>query len=102
MSSQARKPPAHQAGQLEPPDDGLVAAVVAYEVDLAVDEHPPEVGRLTLVPEHLAGPEAHLDARVDQALQLVVAEPVEEGERADVGEFDHSAADPTEAPARRS
>jgi hypothetical protein len=62
---------------------------VAHQVDPSVDENPPEVGGLTLSEELVAWDERHPGAHGDQLEQLVVAQPVEQGERAQIAEVHH-------------
>ena len=59
---------------------GVLAADPAVQRDRAVDEHPPEVGRLALVEQVAAGLDRNLGAAVDQLVQLRVGQPGEEGD----------------------
>ena len=72
------EPTGPTTGHVHPPDDDVLGADVANQVDGSVDEHPPEVGVVTLVEEVDAGRDGHLGPGLDQLAELGVAEPVEQ------------------------
>ena len=78
------EPAGPATGHVHPPDHVVLAAEVAYELDGSVDEHEPEVRVLALVEQGDAGLDPQLGAGLDQLGQLVVGQPVEEVERAEV------------------
>jgi hypothetical protein len=65
---------------------------VTNQVNTAVEQHPPELGRVVLLEEHLTALEADLGARRDQREQLVVLGPGEEPDPAYFVEFHHDIA----------
>ena len=64
------------------PDNGVLAADVAHQVDGTANEHPPEVRVLALAEQLDARLDANLGAAPDQLPELVVGQAVEEAERA--------------------
>ena len=57
---------------------------MADQVDGTVDEHPPVVGGLALVEQLDPGLDADLGAALDQLGELLVAQTVEDAERAEL------------------
>jgi len=78
------EPASPTAGCVHLPDDDVLAADVADQVDGTLDQHPPEVRMLALVEQVEAGLDVHLAPALDELSELVVSEPVEEVERAQV------------------
>ena len=72
------------AGRVHPSDPGLLAADGAEQVDGAVDEHPPVVGRLALVEQLGAGLDLHRAGDGQQLGQPLVADAGEDGQGAEV------------------
>ncbi len=71
-------------GHVYPAYDAVLTPDVADDVDGTVDEHPPVVGVVALVPQVDPWLDANLAGSSQELAQLVVAEPVEDGERAHV------------------
>jgi hypothetical protein len=69
------------AGHIHPRDHGLLAADVADEVDSPVEEHPPEVGVLTLVEQLQSGLEVNLGAARHQLRKLLAGQAAEQIDR---------------------
>ena len=65
-------------------DNGFFPSGAAQQLDPPVEQHPPEVGGVALAEEHIAVRESHLIAGSDQFEQLLVAEPVEQEDGAQV------------------
>src|SRR5262249_11505189 len=63
------------------PDNRILAADVAQEVDRPVDEHPPVVCVRTLVEQLDPGLDVNLDTARDQFGELAASQAVEEAER---------------------
>ena len=72
------------ARHVHPGDDRVLAADVADEVDGPVDQQPPVVGVLALMEQLDPGLDGELGPALDQLGQLVVAEAVEDAERAEL------------------
>jgi hypothetical protein len=72
------------ARHVHPRDHGILAAVVADEIDGTVDQHPPEVRVLTLVKQFDPGLDANLGAALDQFSELLVGQAVEDAQRAEL------------------
>ena len=84
-SSQAWKPPAQTPGRsVGDQNDGFLAAGLAHQIDPAVDQHPPELGRCALVEQLLPFVEADLLAGREQRAQLVVGQPLEQEQVSEV------------------
>ncbi|HEV8172241.1 MAG TPA: hypothetical protein VGP91_01200 [Actinoplanes sp.] len=56
----------------------------AHQADASCQQHPPVVGRLRLVEQFLTRLEGQHVANREQLEQLIVAEPVEQGEMAQI------------------
>ena len=68
---------------------GLVAPDVTDEVDGPLEQHPPVLGGMVLLEEHVTALEADLGARREQVEQLVVVGPGEEPHPTQVVELHH-------------
>ena len=86
------EPTGPPAGRVHRTEHGLLAADVPHQVEPALDEHPPEVGRLALAERLVTGAEAHLLAGREQRAELVVGIRSNRLERAQVGELHHMVA----------
>ena len=86
------EPTGPPAGRVHRTEHGLLTAHVPHQVEPALDEHPPEVGRLSFPERLVTGAEAHLLAGREQRAELVVRHPVEQAQRAQVGELHHMVA----------
>ena len=78
------EPAGPAARDVHPGDDVVLPADMADEVDGAVDEQPPEVRALSLAEQVDPGLDRYLGTALDQLGELVVAEAVEEAERAEL------------------
>ena len=66
-------------------EDGVLAADMSDQFDGAVQQQPPEVGRPGLLEQHVVAVEFHHLADREQLGQLIVAEPVEQRDIAQIG-----------------
>jgi hypothetical protein len=66
------------------PDHDVFPPDVAHEIECTVDQHPPEIGVVTLVEKLDSGFDACLGARVEQFAELGVAQALEQIERSKV------------------
>ena len=78
------EPAGPAAGHVHPGDHRVLAADVADEVDGAVDEQPPEVRVLALAEQLDPGLDADLGAGLGQLGELLVAQAVEDRQRAEL------------------
>ena len=69
---------------IDPRDHRVFATNMADEINSAVDEHPPEIRRLTLVEQVDAGLDLDLSTVGDQVGKLIIGQAVEDAQRAKI------------------
>jgi len=78
------EPAGPAARRVHPRDQGVLAADVADELDGAVDEQPPVVRVLTLAEQLDPGLDANFATALDQFSELLVAQAIEDAQRAEL------------------
>jgi hypothetical protein len=67
-------------GRIHPRDNSVFAAHMPYQIYRTVDQHPPEIGMLTLVEELDARLNGYLGAVLEQIAEVIIGEPIEDAQ----------------------